>query len=222
MIYHLIDDIVYVRPALGSPDAVDKRDLEEGLGSIGDHDVPTIAGMGGRGSVHELGGIGGEITALDHDLVARTMLPVYLDILAHRHRQIAGPAAEYTEQVWRNLGETEPCKVGGPRDTDVRLGLACHDLGLVDHRHVVLPGLGILLARDGVNGLHRHLLRKDVGQLHAVAVLTAYELLLVLVVVRGGQELAKHQLRNPDLVFGMLSYGNTLSIILHRDGLVVL
>ena len=120
------------------------------------------------------------------------MLPVYLDILAHRHRQIAGPPAEYTEQVGRHLGETEPSKVGGPRDTDIRLGLTCHDLRLVHHRHVVLPRLGILLARHGIDGLHRHLLRKDIGQLHTVAVLTAYELLLVLVVVRGGQKLAKH------------------------------
>ena len=99
--------------------------------------------------------------------------------------------------------------------------LALLDNRLLDDCHVVLEDLGVGKSTRLVDNLHRHLLRKDVDQLDAVAVLAAHQLLLVLVVVSGCQQLPKDHLGNPDLVFGVLGDINGLSVVRDAESLRV-
>ena len=66
-----------------------------------------------------------------------------------------------------------------------------------------------------------HLLREDIDQLHAVAVLTADQLLLILVVVRRGEQLAEDHLGNPHLVLRVLRDVDGLTVILNREAIGV-
>ena len=84
--------------------------------------------------------------------------------------------------------------------------------------HVVLESLGVQQSPRLVHDRHNHLLRKDVSQLDAVAVLAAHQLLLVLVVVGGRQQFAEDHLWNPDLVLGVLRDINRLSVVLNGKG----
>jgi hypothetical protein len=59
--------------------------------------------------------------------------------------------------------------------------------------------------------------REDVRQLGAIAILAADNLLLLLVVVPAGKQVAKDHLRNEDLLCGVLFDGNTITIILYAD-----
>ena len=210
-----------MRPALGRPDTVDERHLQETVNRrVSHHHIPPIARVRRHGCGHEFTSIGRQVAALDQRLFL-PVLPVHLDVLADRHRQIARPPTEHAHQIRVDFRQTESPEVGGPGHADVGLTLARHDLRLVHHRHVVLPRLRILLAADRVHCLHHHLLRKDVRQLHAITVLAAHQLLLLLVVVCRGQQFAKDELGNPHAVLGVLQNINALAIILHRDCLVV-
>ena len=145
-----------------------------------------------------------------------------LDLLAQSHRQIPDSALDQTAHTLRDLRHAEPRKVRLPPNAhaqDIWLLLrSCH-AWLADLGHVVLERLLIQqLTRLVVNN-DLHLLRKDVDQLHTVSVLTANQLLLVLVVVGRGQQLTEDHLRNPDLVLWVLCHVDGLAVILDRETL---
>lgn len=58
---------------------------------------------------------------------------------------------------------------------------------------------------------------EDIRELGTIAILTAHDLLLLLVVVATGQQVAKDHLRDPALLCGMLLDRNTVAVILHAD-----
>ena len=165
-----------------------------------------------NGRVDKLTGVGGQVPALDDGLV-----PVDLDVLADRHGEIRGPATKDTEHVGRKVRETKAVKVGRPRNAHVGLALDARDLGGLDGGHIVLPGLHVLFAPHAVHEIDRELFAKDIGQLDAVPILAAHELLLALVVVGRGQELSKDELRHPDLVLGVLDDVDAFAVILNRQ-----
>ena len=61
------------------------------------------------------------------------------------------------------------------------------------------------------------LLGEDVDELDTVAILSTDELLLLLVVVRGGQEFAEDELRNVHVVLGVLGDVNWLTVVLDLE-----
>ena len=175
----LVGNVVDVGAALGGPDAVDEGDLEVPVdGRVGDDDAPALVGVGDGGRAHELGGVDGEVLALDERAV-----PVYLDLLSDRHREIGRAATEETLHARADGFQTKAREVGRPGDGDVRFHFRGGNLGRVDHSHVGLPGLRVLFRGFRIDGFHGHRLAKDVGEFDAVPVLAAHQFLLLLVVV---------------------------------------
>ena len=210
MIDHLVGDTVHMRTALGRPDAIDKRHAELLVHrAIRHRNVPALIRrlVDHRVTAERLRVLR-QVLALD-----RRSVPGHLDILAKRHRQIPDTALDQADHVCRDLRHTKPRKVREPADRDKRLVLARLHHRLLNLRHVLLEHLRVGKAACLVHNLHCHLPRKDVHQLHAVAVLTAHQLLLVLVVVRAGQQLTKDHLGDPGLVLRVLRHIDRLAIV---------
>ena len=200
---------------LGGPDAVHKGHGELLVRwAVGNGNVPALVGglVDNRLAAKCLG-ILGNVLALDGRIVPRD-----LGVLAQRHGQVVDAALNQLLHVGANILHAEARKVGRPRYAHIRLVLALLGGRRANVRHVVLEGLGVQQPARLVHHRHNHLLRKDVGELDAVAVLAAHKLLLVLVVVGGRQQLAEDHLGNPDLVLGMLCDINGLSVILNGKG----
>ena len=215
MIDHLAGDRVHMGSVLGGPDAVHKGHGELLVGrAVGNGNVPALVG---RLIHHRLApkplGVLGNVLALDGCPVPRD-----LGVLAQRHCQVVDTALNQGLHVGANVLHAEARKVGRPRYAHVGLVLALLRGGCANVRHVVLEGLSVQQSARLVHHRHNHLLRKDVGQLDAVAVLATHELLLVLVVVGGRQQLPEYHLGNPDLVLGVLRDINGLSVILNGKG----
>ena len=82
------------------------------------------------------------------------------------------------------------------------------------------PDLSVLLTlsvRFGRPDLELELVGEDVYQLCTIAILTANNLLLSLVVVPAGEEVAEDHLRNPHLLLCMLLDRNAIAIVLHGN-----
>ena len=144
-------------------------------------------------------------------------IPADLHILAQGHCQIPDTTLNQALHPSVNVLHSEPRKVGRPVHTDIGLVLAWLHNRSSDICHIRLEGLGIDQVARLIHNRHDHLLGKDVHQLHAIAVLTAHQLLLILVVVRRGQQLAKDHLRNPSLVLRVLSHINRLAVVLDAE-----
>ena len=97
--------------------------------------------------------------------------------------------------------------------------LVLHNGGLAGDGHVIGPYLCITLTRGGVTSTEGELIAEDVRELRTIAVLTADNLLLRLVVVPTREQVAKDELRGVDLVLRMHLNGNTVAVILdiNRD-----
>jgi len=206
-----------VGATLRGPDTVDEGHAELLVHrTIGYNNVPAIIRrLGYHRLAPERLGILGQAAALDQLAIERN-----LDVLAQRHRQIPDTTLNQTTHTLRNLRHTEPRKVRLPPDTHtqhIRLLLLRRDLRLADLGHVVGERLLIEKLPCLVMDNDLHLLREDIDQLHAVAILTADELLLVLVVVGRRQQLTEDHLGNPDLVLGMLGDIDGLTVILDGE-----
>lgn len=207
----LVDDAVHVLTTL-RPDAVDERHREELVGGRSrNRDIPVLLRRVDDdgslfGKLHR--SVGLEITGRNERTV-----PLDLDLLADRHRQVVDTTLDKLENGFRNLRPLEASQIGSPRDLDLGLVLAGGDLGLLHDAHVVAEGLDVLALTGAVDDRDRHLLREDVDELDSVAVLTADELLLLLIVVRGGQEFTEDHLRNVDLVLRVLFDIDRLAVV---------
>ena len=208
---NLVDDAVHVLATLG-PDAVHKGHREELVGGRGrDSDVPMLLR-----SVHDdrclLGeihrGLGLEITRRNERSV-----PLDLDFLADGHREILDATLNEHENGFRHLRPLEASQIGSPCNLDLGLVLTGGDLGLLHDAHVVSEGLDVLALTRAVHDRDRHLLREDIDELDALAVLTTDELLLRLVVICGGQKFTEDHLRDLDLVLRMLFDINGFAIV---------
>jgi hypothetical protein len=67
--------------------------------------------------------------------------------------------------------------------------------------------------------LDREDMREDVGQLRTIPILATHDLLLLLVVISAGEKMTEDHLRYIDLLSRMLLNGDTIAIILYRDGI---
>ena len=210
MIDHLVGDAVHVRATLGRPDAVHEGHAELLVHrTVSNRNMPPlIRRLVDHRITAERLRILGQILALD-----RRTVPADLDLLTQRHCQIPDTTLNEANHICRNLRHTEPRKVRKPPDRDERLVLARLHHRLLNLRHVLLEHLRVGKAACLVHDLHRHLPRKDVHQLHAVAVLATHQLLLVLIVVCTGQELTKDHLGDPGLVLWVLRHINRLAIV---------
>lgn len=215
----LVDESVHVLAAL-RPDAVDERHREELVRGAGcNRHVPVLLGSVHHnrclvGQLH--GGVGLEIARRNERAVL-----LDLDLLADRHRQIPDTALDQLENGFRHLRPLEASQIRSPRDLDVGLVLAGGDLGLLHDAHVVAEGLDVLALTDSVHDRDRHLLREDVDELDAVAVLATDELLLGLVVVGGSQELAEDHLWDVDLVLRVLFDVDRLAVVADREDAIL-
>ena len=66
-------------------------------------------------------------------------------------------------------------------------------------------------------GLNREDVREDIGEFSTISILTAYDLLLLLVVIAASEKMTKDHLRYVDLLSRMLLNGDTIAIILYRN-----
>ena len=115
MRYYLIRNVVYMRAALGRPDTVHERDLKVTVnGGVGNDHAPAIVGVRDSRCAHKLGGVDSKVLALDERAV-----PVHLDVLTDRHREICRPATEETLHSRADRLETEPRQIRSPGDRDV-------------------------------------------------------------------------------------------------------
>ena len=146
----------------------------------------------------------------------------HLHFLTQSHCQIPDTALDETAHASGDLRHTKPRKVRLPPNRHAQdIGLllrSCHGW-LADFGHVVLERLLIQQLPRLVMNDDLHLLRKDVDELHAIAVLTTDQLLLVLVVVGRSQQLAEDHLRNPHLVLRVLRDIDRLAVILNREAM---
>ena len=223
MIHDLASDGVHVRTVLRSPDAVHEGHRELLVGrAVGNHNSPAVVGRlrdHGHPVREERLRIVHQTAALD-----QLRVPSHLHILAQRHGQIPHTALNQALHVGRNLRHTEPRKVRLPSDRHaqhIRLLLRRRHARLADLGHVVFETLLVQQLPRLVVHEDLHLLREDIDQLHAIAVLTANQLLLILVVVGRGQQLTEDHLRNPDLVLRVFCDVDGLTIILNREAVGV-
>ena len=172
------------------------------------------------------------VRALGHDLLCsirlrvvhqrptldRLAIPRHLHLLTDRHREIVDTALDQAHHILGDaVLEPEAREVRRPRQSNVGLGLTSLDLRRLDLGHVVRERLRVLELATAVHDRHLQLLREDIDELDSIPVLAPNELLLVLVVVGRGQELAEDELGNPDLVLGMLSHIDRIAVVLDRD-----
>ncbi len=216
---NLVDDAVHVLAAL-RPDAVHKGHREELIRRRGrDGNIPVLLrrihdDRGLLGKVHR--SLGLEVTRRNERPV-----PLHLDLLADRHGEVLDATLNKLENGFRHLRPLEASQVRSPCDFDVGLVLAGGHLGLLHDAHVVAEGLDVLALTRAVHDRDRHLLREDIDELDTVAVLTADELLLRLVVVRRGQELTEDHLRDVNLVLRVLFDINGLTIVADGEDTVL-
>ena len=209
----LVGDGIHVGAALAGPDAVDERRLEEPIGGCrGQHDVPAVVGALVDEGVASVGlGVVQERPTLD-----KLTVPGDLDVLADGHGEVVDTTLEETHHSLGNATRIpEPRIVGKPPQADTGLALGGLDLGRVHPGHVVVKGLVVGETASCVHHVDGQLLGEDVHQLDAVAVLATDEFLLLLVVVRGGQEFTEDQLRDIHVVLRMLGYVNGLAVVLN-------
>ena len=83
--------------------------------------------------------------------------------------------------------------------------------------HVFAPGLLVLLLTLGIANANREGLGEDVGKFGTIAILTTNDLLLVLVVVAGCQQMAKDEFRDVALFRLMERDGDAVAVILNND-----
>ena len=135
---HLVCDTVYVRTALGGPDAVHKGHAECLVRrAVGDRNVPAlIRCLVDHWVAPERLRILRQVLALDRRLVVSD-----LDLLAEGHRKIPDTALNQTLHSCVNVLHSEPRKVWHPRNTHKRLVLTLLDGRLLNLRHVVLEDL---------------------------------------------------------------------------------
>ena len=88
-------------------------------------------------------------------------------------------------------------------------------LRLADLGHVVAEPL--LIDNLGITRAHDELTTVDVREFRTVAVLTADDLLLTLVVVGRREQMAEDEFRYHDLVLGMGRNGNTVAVIINTE-----
>ena len=91
------------------------------------------------------------------------------------------------------------------------------DLGSADHAHVFFKHLLVGPASFPVGGFHDELGGEDVGELGAVAVAPSRHLLLGVVVVGGGQQVAEDQLWHVDFLGLVHLDGHSRAVVPHAD-----
>ena len=144
-------------------------------------------------------------------------IPADLDILACKSGELKSSGVK-NESHLVNVQTDEAAEVRLIHDADETLGCILLDGGLVAGEHVVAPCLRVLESVLRRASLNREGVREDVGELGAIAVLAADNLLLFLVVVSAGQEMSENHLGYIDLLSRMHLNRNTVAVILYTDG----
>ena len=237
----LVDDQVDVRAPLGGADPVDERDLLELPVRRRDDDLPAVADLDrGPGGVRArqvqpdvlAEGADGHALAVERDgaaaaehardvvgALAHQVDDVVLEPLHAELRQVglerdAGPvrAGEQVAVVVLGVGELVRLLLLLLRLLRERL-----DLGSPDHAHVPLEHLAVGPPALAVGRLDDELGREDVGELGAVAVAPARDLLLGVVVVGRSEQVAEDQLRDVDLLRLVHLDGHARAVVPHAD-----
>mmetsp|Transcript_110399 Transcript_110399/g.308694 ORF Transcript_110399/g.308694 Transcript_110399/m.308694 type:complete len:206 (-) Transcript_110399:204-821(-) len=115
------------------------------------------------------------------------------------------------------LLHSEPRQVRPKRDLRVALPFVRSDGRLSFNFHVVIPALVILLPPRLISTLDLEPLGEDVGELGTVTVPTARGLLLVIVVIIAGEQVAKYHFRHVHVMLLVHLYRQALPIVFHAD-----
>ena len=118
--------------------------------------------------------------------------------------------------------ESETGVVGKKLDGGVRLLFGRFDGGLLDDRHVVAKGLSVHLADSMVHRSYREVLRKDVCDLGPKAVLPSDGAFFGVVIIGARQEVAENELRYPNVMLGVQSDVDPISVVDDSDDTGVL
>mmetsp|Transcript_3117 Transcript_3117/g.7421 ORF Transcript_3117/g.7421 Transcript_3117/m.7421 type:complete len:356 (-) Transcript_3117:9-1076(-) len=139
----------------------------------------------------------------------------HFTLLVRRPRHIEHTLGHQVHHVLREPLHAELGEVRPEGDASVirpgRLG----DLRLAPGLHVALKHLHEFVPALAVGSLEDELAGEDVGELRSVAVSAAGDLLLLIVVVVRGQEVAKNQLGHVDIVLFVDLHRDTRSVVPH-------
>mmetsp|Transcript_90514 Transcript_90514/g.251619 ORF Transcript_90514/g.251619 Transcript_90514/m.251619 type:complete len:537 (-) Transcript_90514:463-2073(-) len=187
---NLLRNMHHVRTPLDRIYGVDKADLLEGAISEAHRDLPALAAIlvdYGAVFLHVqvdviLEGLDGQLLPVEKDLA----------LLVCRARNVVSPLHHETGNVIIEALHAKLRKVRPEGHTSILLATVVRDLRLVFCGHVVLKGLRKLFLGTLVSGLDGELLGEDVRQLGPVAVPASRHLLLIVVVVVAGEQVAEN------------------------------
>mmetsp|Transcript_72755 Transcript_72755/g.210645 ORF Transcript_72755/g.210645 Transcript_72755/m.210645 type:complete len:290 (-) Transcript_72755:6-875(-) len=118
--------------------------------------------------------------------------------------------------VFVNACHAELSKVGVETYPSEFLAVVVNDLWRVLLRHVRLECLLVFLPRPSISGLDDELRREDICQLCAEAISAARHLLLGVIIIVAGEQVAEDQFRHVAIVLPVHLHGNPCSIV--HDG----
>ena len=216
---HLIGDLIDVRAALHGANAVDEGHLLEVARVRDGHaNLPAVVNL--------LVNLGGVLPALQVkvDVIAEALhleplaVEEHLGVLADVTGGVINALAHQSHGVVLELGHVKLGEVGLEGDAGpVVGGLALGHYRFALLTHVVLEHLAVPPLAAAVAGLDDKLGGEDVGQLGAVSIPAAGNLLLVVVVVGRREQVTKDELGDVDSLLLVHLDRDAVAVVVHAD-----
>mmetsp|Transcript_67047 Transcript_67047/g.190209 ORF Transcript_67047/g.190209 Transcript_67047/m.190209 type:complete len:251 (-) Transcript_67047:370-1122(-) len=208
-----------VGTALDRVDGVDKADLLKLPVSQANGYLPTVAALLVDHVIAVLQiqldvvleGLDGELLAIED----------HFALLVRRSGDVIDPLHHEGTDVLIKAIHAELCEIWPEGHLGVVLPIVVRDLWLALCRHVVLKGLLKLFLHLLVGRLDHELCGEHIRQLGTETIAAPGHLLLIVVVVVAGEEVAKDELRHIDLVGLVDLDGQPLAIVPDLDALLL-
>mmetsp|Transcript_4676 Transcript_4676/g.10344 ORF Transcript_4676/g.10344 Transcript_4676/m.10344 type:complete len:309 (-) Transcript_4676:95-1021(-) len=213
----LVCDQIHMGATLGGVDAVDEGDLLKVTVGKGDADVPPLIAL--LADLHSIW----PPSEVQINVIAKIPDPQRRPVQMHLAPLVSGPSHvenPFGHQIYHVGGEAHHAEFSEIRpesDACVVRSPVLLDLRGVLGLHVVFEHLTELAPRLRVSRLHDEAGGKNVGELCSVTVPSTRHLLLTVVVIVRGEEVAKNQLWDVDPVLLVHLNRNATTIVPHTD-----